>query len=60
MDHCPTPTDPIFLRDADMVLVPDNPVQRMDEAIDLVVTEGVNQLITCGSALGVLQLMFTQ
>lgn len=51
-----TPSDEIFLRDSDIVLVPKNPIQRVDDAINLVFTQGVNPMISFGSALGILQL----
>lgn len=60
MGHRPTPADEIFLRDSDIVLVPKNPVQRVDDAINLVFTQGVNELITFGSALGIVNLTFAQ
>ena len=33
-----------------------NPIQRVDDAINLVFTQGVNPMISFGSALGILQL----
>ena len=58
MGRHPTPADEIFLRDADIVLVPKCPLQRIDDAINLVFTQGVNPLITFGSAAGFLNLTF--
>jgi polysaccharide export outer membrane protein len=58
MGKHPTPADEIFLRDSDIVLVPKSPIQRIDDAINLVFTQGVNPLITFGSAAGFLDLTF--
>ena len=58
MGRHPTPADEIFLRDADVILVPKCPIQRIDDAINLVFTQGVNPLITFGSAAGFLRLSF--
>lgn len=58
MGNHPTPADEIFLRDSDIVLVPKRPIQRIDDAINLVFTQGVNPLITFGSAAGFLNLTF--
>jgi|GEM_PF-3174941 len=54
----PTPADEIFLRDSDIVLIPKRPIQRFDDLVDLVFTQGVNPLIPFGNALGVLNLNF--
>lgn len=56
----PTPADEIFLRDSDIVLIPKRPIQRIDDAINLVFTQGLNPMITFGSAVGVLDLTFAQ
>lgn len=56
----PTPADEIFLRDSDVILIPKRPIQRVDDIIDLVFTQGINPLITFGSALGILDLNFVQ
>ena len=60
MGRHPTPADEIFLRDSDVVLVPKSPIQRIDDAINLVFTQGVNELIPFGSAAGFLDLSFVQ
>ena len=60
MGNHPTPADEIFLRDSDIVLVPKNPIQRVDDAINLVFTQGFNPLITFGAAAGFLDLSFAQ
>ena len=52
----PTPKDEIFLRDSDIVLVPKSPIQRIDDAINLVFTQGVNELLIFGSAAGIFEL----
>ena len=54
----PTPADEIFLRDSDIILVPKRPIQRIDDAINLVFTQGLNPMITFGSAIGALDLSF--
>lgn len=59
MGNHPTPADEIFLRDSDIVLVPKRPIQRIDDAINLIFTQGLNPMITFGSAIGVLDLTFT-
>lgn len=56
----PTPADEIFLRDSDIVLIPKRPIQRVDDAIDLIFTQGINPLIQFGAALGVLELNVVQ
>jgi len=56
MGNHPTPADEIFLRDSDIILVPKNPIQRIDDAINLVFTQGFNPIINFGSAVGFLQL----
>lgn len=58
MGRHPTPADEIFLRDSDIVLVPKNPIQRIDDAINLVFVQGINPLIAFGSAAGFLNLTF--
>ena len=40
----PSPADEIFLRDSDIVLVPKDPVRRVDDAIRLLFTEGLNEV----------------
>lgn len=50
MGNRPTPADEIFLRDSDVVLVPKSPLQRADDLINLVFTQGVNELIRFGAA----------
>jgi polysaccharide export outer membrane protein len=37
----PTPADELWVRDSDIVLVPKNPLQRVDDAISLIFTQGV-------------------
>ena len=59
MGRHPTPADEIFLRDSDIVLVPKSPIRRIDDAINLVFTQGVNPLISFGSAIGLLNLSTT-
>lgn len=56
----PTPADEIFLRDSDIVLIPKRPIQRVDDIIDLVFTQGLNPLIPFGSSVGALDLNFVQ
>lgn len=58
MGNHPTPADEIFLRDSDIVLVPKRPIQRIDDAINLIFTQGLNPMITFGSAVGALDLTF--
>ncbi len=41
----PHPTDEIWLRDSDIVLVPKRPIQRFTEAVDLYLTRGVYQVV---------------
>jgi len=59
MGNRPTPADEIFLRDSDIVLVPKRPIQRIDDPINHVFTQGANELITFGSSFGVVDLTFT-
>ena len=54
----PTPADEIFLRDSDIVLIPKRPIQRVDDIIDLIFTQGLNPMISFGAALDVLELNF--
>ena len=37
----PTPADEIWLRDGDVVIVPDKPVQRLDNWLQLIFTNGI-------------------
>ena len=37
----PTPSDEIWLRDGDVVIVPDKPIQRLDNWLELVFTNGI-------------------
>jgi polysaccharide export outer membrane protein len=37
----PSPADEIWLRDSDIVVIPKMPIQRMDDALELVFTRGV-------------------
>ena len=60
MGNHPTPADEIFLRDSDIILVPKSPIQRIDDAINLVFTQGFNPIITFGSAVGFLDLSLAQ
>lgn len=60
MGNHPTPADEIFLRDSDIVLVPKRPIQRIDDAINLVFTQGVNPMIPLASGLGLVDLTFLQ
>jgi len=41
----PGPSDELWLRDSDIVIVPKSPVQRLDDFIDLVFTRGVYGVI---------------
>lgn len=41
----PIPSDEIWLRDSDIVLIPQSPLLRTDELIELVFTRGVNPMI---------------
>jgi polysaccharide export outer membrane protein len=54
----PVPSDEIWLRDADIVLVPKTPLQRADELIDMVFARGVNQIIPIATGTGLLQPSF--
>lgn len=56
----PTPADEIFLRDSDIILIPKRPIQRVDDIVDLIFTQGINPLISFGSSIGVLDLNFVQ
>ena len=40
----PVPSDEIWLRDSDIVLVPAAPIKRFDDAVELVFTRGVNEI----------------
>ena len=55
MGNRPTPMDEIFLRDADIVLVPKRPIQRVDDAINLIFTQGINPMLPLFQALNVLE-----
>ena len=44
----PIPSDEIWLRDSDIVLVPKAPIQRLDDAIQLVFTRGVYSAFPLG------------
>ncbi len=37
----PTPADELWVRDSDIILVPKNPLRRVDDAINLVFTQGL-------------------
>ena len=52
----PNPADEIFLRDSDIILVPKTPIRRADDLIRLGFTEGINQLLPFGDAIGILTL----
>jgi polysaccharide export outer membrane protein len=54
----PIPSDEIWLRDSDIVLVPKTPLKRADEAIELIFTRGVNELIPIHRGLGLLEPSF--
>ena len=56
MGNQPTPADEIFLRDSDIVLVPKSPIQRIDDTINLVFTQGVNEVLPFGEAIGLFDL----
>ena len=54
----PIPSDEIWLRDSDIVLVPKTPLQRTDELIDMLFARGVNQLLPLATGLGLLEPSF--
>ena len=41
----PAPSDELWLRDSDIVIIPKSPIQRLDELIDLVFTRGLYGII---------------
>ena len=52
----PIPADEIWLRDADIVLVPQTPLRRATDLIDLVFARGINQMIPLAEGLEILTL----
>lgn len=50
----PIPADEIWLRDADIVLVPQTPLRRATDVIDLVFARGINQIIPLAEGLEIL------
>jgi len=46
--HRPVPSDEIWLRDSDVVLVPKTPLLRFDDALDLVFTRGLYSAFPIG------------
>ena len=54
----PVPSDEIWLRDSDIVLVPKTPLQRADELIDMVFARGVNQILPLATGLSLLEPSF--
>jgi polysaccharide export outer membrane protein len=46
--HRPVPSDEIWLRDSDVVLVPKTPLLRLDDVIDLAFTRGVYRVFPIG------------
>ena len=44
----PAPSDEIWLRDSDVVLVPKMPIQRVDDAIELVFSRGLYRAVPLG------------
>jgi polysaccharide export outer membrane protein len=51
----PIPSDEIWLRDSDIVVVPKTPLQRTDDLIELLFTRGINELIPLATGLRVLE-----
>ena len=54
----PVPSDEIWLRDSDIVLVPKTPLQRTDELIDMVFTRGVNPMLPLATGVRLLEPTF--
>ena len=52
----PVPSDEIWLRDSDIVVVPQNPLRRTTDFIQLAFGQGVNELLPLLDGLGVLNL----
>jgi polysaccharide export outer membrane protein len=50
----PIPADEIWLRDADIVLIPQTPLRRATDLIDLVFGKGINQMIPLAEGLEIL------
>lgn len=50
----PIPADEIWLRDADIVLIPQTPLRRATDLIDLVFARGINQMIPLAEGLEIL------
>ena len=51
----PIPSDEIWLRDSDIVLVPKSPITRATDLVDQVFTRGVNNVIPLLQGLDILQ-----
>jgi polysaccharide export outer membrane protein len=54
----PVPSDEIWLRDADIVLIPKTPIRRATDAIDEIFTRGINPALPILQGLNVLQVSF--
>ncbi|MCA9213912.1 MAG: polysaccharide biosynthesis/export family protein [Planctomycetales bacterium] len=54
----PVPSDEVWLRDADIVLVPKTPLQRTDELVNMVFTQGVNPMLSLATGLSLLEPSF--
>ena len=52
----PIPSDEIWLRDSDIVLVPSTPIKRAGDVLEQGFTNGVDRLIPLATGLGLLQL----
>jgi polysaccharide export outer membrane protein len=50
----PIPADEIWLRDADIVLIPQSPLRRATDLIDLVFARGINQMVPLAEGLEIL------
>lgn len=56
----PAPSDEIWVRDSDIVLVPKTPIARTTDVIDQVFGKGVNPMLPILQGLNILQISFVQ
>ena len=50
----PIPSDEIWLRDSDVVLIPKSPLRRAADLIELVFTDGINEMVPLSQGLEIL------